>query len=148
MGQMQQQLEMMSQALEQAQQQLQEAQSGEQAKIAQFNSKLEEARINAQADIERANIDAQTKREIAQLQITSEEELEEMRGYFELLKARSAPPSPALTQDVEQDFQPELEEIPLPKIIMRKRIQMVAPSGAVYSGTIHDEPIEGEGMPQ
>ena len=148
MGQMQQQLEMMSQALEQAQQQLQEAQSGEQAKIAQFNSKLEEARINAQADIERANIDAQTKREIAQLQITSEEELEEMRGYFELLKARSAQPSPALTQDVEQDFQPEPEDIPLPKIIMRKRIQMVAPSGAVYSGTIHDEPMEGEGMPQ
>ena len=71
-----------------------------------------------------------------------------MRGYFELLKARSAQPSPALTQDVEQDFQPEPEDIPLPKIIMRKRIQMVAPSGAVYSGTIHDEPMEGEGMPQ
>ena len=83
----------------------------------------------------------------AQLQITSEEELEEMRGYFELLKARSAPPSPALAQDVEQDFQPEQEEIPLPKIIMRKRIQMVAPSGAVYSGTIQDEPMD-EGMQQ
>ena len=94
------------------------------------------------------NIDAQTKREIAQLQITSEEELEEMRGYFELLKARSAPPSPALTQDVEQDFQPEAEDIPLPKIIMRKRIQMVAPSGAIYNGTIHDEPMEDEGMTQ
>lgn len=54
----------------------------------------------------------------------------------------------ALTQDVEQEFQPEAEEIPLPKIIMRKRIQMVAPSGAVYSGTIHDEPMEDWGMPQ
>ena len=148
MQQMEQQMQTMDQALQDAQQQLQEAQSGEQAKIAQFNAKLEEARINAKADIERANIDAQTKREIAQLQITSEEELEEMRGYFELLKARSAPPSPALAQDVEQDFQPEQEEIPLPKIIMRKRIQMVAPSGAVYSGTIHDEPMEGDGMPQ
>ena len=30
----------------------------------------------------------------------------------------------------------------------RKRIQMVAPSGAVYSGTIHDEPMEDWGMPQ
>ena len=148
MQQMEQQMQMMDQALQDAQQQLQEAQSGEQAKIAQFNAKLEEARINAKADMERANIDAQTKREIAQLQITSEEELEEMRGYFELLKARSAQPSPALAQDIEQDFQPEQEEIPLPKIIMRKRIQMVAPSGAVYSGTIHDEPMEGEGMPQ
>ena len=56
--------------------------------------------------------------------------------------------APALTQDVEQEFVPEPEDIPLPKIIMRKRIQMVAPSGAVYSGTIHDEPMEGEGMPQ
>ena len=148
MQQMEQQMQMMDQALQDAQQKLQEAQSGEQSKVAQVNSRLEEARINAHADIERANIDAQTKREIAQLQITSEEELEEMRGYFELLKARAAPPSQALTQDVEQDFQPEAEEIPLPKIIMRKRIQMVAPSGAVYSGTIQDEPMDGEGMMQ
>jgi hypothetical protein len=82
------------------------------------------------------------------MDIESQEELEEMRGYFELLKVQAAPPSPALTQDVEEEFQPEQQEIPLPKILMRKRIQMVAPSGAIYNGTVHDEPMDQMGGAQ
>lgn len=148
MEQMQQQMQQMDQALQETHGKLQEAQSGAQTKQADLQNRMDAAHLDAEVAIEKANIDAKTKLEIAQLQITSEEELEEMRGYFELLKAQSAAPSPALTQDVEQDFPPEPEEIPLPKILMRKRIQMMAPSGAVYSGTIDDEPVEDPGMLQ
>ena len=168
--QLQQQLQQMSQQLQQTHQQLQEAQSGQQsaAMKAQIDAQLSQqkiqmdsqskqaamasdleirkaqAAIDAQLIQERAALEMQAKIRVAQMQIESDQEIEEMKGYFELQKAQLMPPSPALTADVEGEFaSDEPGEAPLPKILMRKRIQMMAPSGAMYNGTIHDEPMDG-----
>lgn len=152
---MRQQMEHMGQALEEAHRQLQESKSGEQAKMMAEQSKteremaalqakrdreLEQARMDAEVELEKARIAGANEVQLEQMRIESAEEIEEMRGYFDLLKARAAAPSPALTADVEGEFAPEAAETPpLPRIIARKLIKMQAPSGAVYTGTIEDD---------
>lgn len=140
MQQMQMQMQQMDQALQEAHGQLQEANSGQQKAALEVQAQNERAAMEmqfkrAQADmdaqlaIEKAQIDAQTKLEIARLNIQSDAEIEEMKGYFALQQAQMAPPSPALTADVEEDFSEE--ETPV-----RKVLTLVAPSGAVYNGRL------------
>jgi hypothetical protein len=170
MQQLEQQMQHMGAALEEAHNQLQASKSGEQSKMAaaqmqaQSDQAAEQAKTqremaalqakqdrelqNAQTDAELAikkmSIEAQTKIELARMEIEANEEIEEMKGYFMLQNTLMQPPSPGLAADVEGEFRPEASEVPLPKIITRKRIKMMAPSGAMYEGTIHDEPA-GEG---
>ena len=147
-----------AQHIDELTQQLEQAKQGTEAEIAKERAKTErelvaiqskselqmqQAEIDAQIAIRKAAIEAETKKQIAKMEIESEEELEEMRGYFQLLAARKEPATDGLRSDVEGEFKPEEQEIPLPKIIMRKRIQMMAPSGQVYHGTIEDEQADG-----
>lgn len=156
--QMTQQLQQLGDALGKAGEHVDQLESSQQEKMAQIQTdaqlKAHQAEIDAQAKliqaqkdaeltIQKAQIDAETRKAIAQMEIESAEEIEEMKGYFELEKARLAPPSPALTADVESEFMPEQQETPLPKILMRKRIKMMAPSGNMYEGTIEDEQHDG-----
>lgn len=119
MQQMQEKMQMMDQALQEAHGQLQEAQSGVQAKMQQSQidaeikahqaeidamAKREQAQIDAEIALEKARIDSETKKQIALMNIQSDHEIEEMRGYIELQKAQMAVPSPAMTADVEGDF--------------------------------------------
>jgi multidrug resistance efflux pump len=84
---------------------------------------MQQAEIDAQIAIRKAAIEADTKKTIAQMEIESQEELEEMRGYFQLLAARKEPATDGLRADVEGEFQQEQqEEIHLPRIIARKMI--------------------------
>ena len=150
--------QMAAQHIDELTQQLEQAKQGTEAEIAKERAKTErelvaiqskselqmqQAEIDAQIAIRKAAIEAETKKQIAKMEIESEEELEEMRGYFQLLAARKEPATDGLRSDVEGEFKPEEQEIPLPKIIMRKRIQMMAPSGQVYHGTIEDEQADG-----
>lgn len=147
--QMHQQLQAMDAELQHAHAALQEAQSGVEAqaikvqteaqlRIQQAEIDMQLAREKAQADaqlaIEKAQIDAQTKLQITQMTIVADQEIEEMKGYVELQKASMAPPSPAMTADVEGDFQSEK-----PKKITRKRVSIKAPSGQIYEAIIGDD---------
>lgn len=166
--QMQQQMQMMGQALQEAHQKLQEAESGQQKIALEYQSKQQIAQADAQlqaeklqretearqqqavidaqlmrekADIEasisldKARQDAAIKMEIAKLDNETKEDIAELNAYVELEKAKIAPP-PALTNEVNTDL---AEETPLPKI-MRRRIQMQAPSGQMYTGMVEDMP--------
>jgi len=156
-----QQLDHTGAALEEAHRQLQEAKQGNaadmqkvemQARIkaaelaAEIEAKQKAAEIDARLALEKAQKDAEVKVQIAAMNIEADQEIEELKGYVELQKVRMAPPSPAMTADVEGDFDNEAEEPPLPKILMRKRMKIMAPSGSMYEGTIEDEPINEGGM--
>ena len=104
---------------------------------------MQNAQTDAELAIKKMSIEAQTKIELARMQIEADEEIEEMKGYFMLQNTLMQPPSPGLTSDVEGDLKPDASEIPLPKIIARKRIKMMAPSGNFYEGTIEDEQHDG-----
>lgn len=163
MQQMQQQMQMMDQALQEAHGQLQEAQSGAQVKLQQVHMdaeikshqaeidaenkrkqaeidaeiKREQALMDAQLAIEKANIERETKLQIAQMNIQSDHEIEEMKGYVELQKASLQPPSQAMTADVESDFHE-------PKKKSRRRVSITAPSGQVYEALINDDDNEAD----
>ena len=122
MQQMQQQMQQMDQALQQAHAQLQEAEQGTQAKIEMAHMDAEikshqsdidadnarrKAEIDAQLAIEKAQLERDTKLTIAQMEIDAQREIEEMRGYFALEKARVSKPSPELVSDVTEDFSEE-----------------------------------------
>ena len=162
--QVQQQMQVQQQHLDQAvqtmqamEERLQVAERGEQSKIAQTQAKAQtdQAEIEAknqreydaiQKDAEialhKASIEAATKIEIAQKQMQSDMELEEMRGYFQLLAARKEEAVPALRTDVEGEFADDASAPVAPVKRTRKRMQIMAPSGQVYHGTIQDEPID------
>lgn len=153
-GQMNDQMQQMDQALQQAQGELQQAKMGVEAKIEAANIDaqvkahqaeidaeaarvqagidaqiaLEKAQIDAETKKSTAALDAETKKDIAAMQIQADADIEEMRGYFDLQKAAANPPP-----------EPKEVEAPAPT---RKVMQITAPSGQVYTGTIEDEVMQ------
>lgn len=142
----QQHLEQATQTMQAMEQRIKDAESGEQTKQMEIQAKtqreqeaLQAKREQAQADyqltLEKAQLDNQAKKEMAAMDLEAKKEIAEMQGYFELEKARLAPPSPNLTADVEEDFVPE-------KPATRKRLSIMGPSGQVYHGMVEDVPNE------
>jgi hypothetical protein len=82
----------------------------------------EKTLLDAHLMLEKAKIDNETKEEIA-----------ELTAYVEMQKAGKD--NPALTADVNADLGDDAK----PKKKSRKKVTMVAPSGASYSGTIEDD---------
>jgi hypothetical protein len=110
--------------------------------IQQLQQELQEAQRSVEskdADIKMAIIEAESEVEVARLNKEKDEDIAELNAYIEIMKAKMQPP-PALAADVNQDLaEPEpVEEPPMPKLL-RRRIQIQAPSGAIYSGTIEDD---------
>lgn len=128
------------QAMQQAMQHIQQ-QDGMIKQLQQALEQAQKAVEGKEAEIKKAIIDAEAEVEVARLNKEKDEDIAELNAYIELMKAKMQPP-PALAADVEQDLsEPEpVEEPPLPKLL-RRRIQIQAPSGAVYSGMIDDEEI-------
>lgn len=140
MAQMQQQMQMMDAKGQELHQALQEAQSGVHAKMQQAQidaeikmrqsemdarAKIEQSQLDAQIALEKAEIDRQTKLQIAEMNIRADQQIELMKG---------------VAANQEQEIETE-EEIEPPKKT-RRRISMIAPSGAVYEGIIQDEEVE------
>ncbi len=145
--QMQETEQQMQQALETMQameQKLKAAESGQQERIAKIEADKELAVFEAQQAhnlaLSKASQEGATKKQLLEMQIASDEEIEEMKGYFSLLVAEKSKSCAAL--GTEQEFKPDVSSEPiLPRILMRKRMQIQAPSGQVYNGTIDDELI-------
>jgi Skp family chaperone for outer membrane proteins len=147
--QMNEQMQMMDAELQDAHAQLQQAQQGNQAKAAQSQAdlefkthqseieaqlkaqqldaetqaKLEQARLDSELAIEKAHIDSATKIEVAKINVQSNQEIELMKAAL-------------------VDMPPNKEQAPVKAT--RKVITVQAPSGAIYQGSIEDEPMESE----
>ena len=146
------------QALQQAQmqiqqlsQELQDAKSGMAAK--QLDAQVKMALAQGQTQNEHARIVSAER--IAQMNNETKHEVEELKGYIQLLMAKMEPP-PALASDVEEDMADPEEAKPDPLAMLaealqglnkprKKRMSITAPSGMVYQGEIadHDEQEAG-----
>ncbi len=139
------------QAMQQAMQHIQQ-QDGMIQQLQQALEQAQKAVEGKEVELRKAIVDAEAEVEVARINKEKDEDIAELNAYIELMKAKMQPP-PALAADVEQDLsEPEpVEEPPLPKLL-RRRIQIQAPSGAIYSGMIEDDespviPQEPQGIP-
>lgn len=112
--------------------QLEEAKSQEATAMAEIQGKDQREMLALEAKYQRELADLQHKRDLAladielqrtkfaadlewqkektQMELNAQRDIEEMKGYFDLQKAQMQAPSPALTADVEGDFNDDQNE--------------------------------------
>ena len=149
--QIQQVLQQAAQEIQGLQQQLQESQSGMDAK-----------RLEAETKLQIAQSQQETQRYIAEINADAKKDVAELAGAIQLMAKKLDVPL-SLSGEVEEDLtksEPEPEQKPDQMLMLadaiaaalsqnkpaksRKRMSIVAPSGAVYQGEIADEDEPGE----
>jgi biotin synthase-related radical SAM superfamily protein len=134
----------------------------------------------AESGMEKARIDAAAKVEVAEINAVSKQDAEELKGMIQLLVAKASAPPEVAAAGMERQDQPSpgvpppeeradrtheiLEQMvalmaqPREPVHVhvgssgRKRMQIQAPSGALYTGQVEDEPDDdmepGQEVPQ
>ena len=148
MQQMQEQMQQMDEQMKQAAQHIEQLEQEKQAKMMEVQAKREAAEISAQVDretaeldarvaLEKAELDRQTKLQLKQMDIAATHDVKEMEEYFAFKTEQANNPMNSIEDLL--NARPAEEKKPI-----RKRISIIAPSGALYEGAIEDEYAEEE----
>lgn len=132
LAQMMQQMEEMGQAL-------QEAKAG-----------ITKAQIDAESKLRIAELEADNRERIAQLNSTTQMDVAELKGAIDMIIQNTTPPPALLDAAVEEgdggEKQPDVMQQLLQQLVqnsapksVKRRMQIMAPSGQVYTGEIMDD---------
>jgi hypothetical protein len=133
------------------------AQQAEEAQKAEMQMQSDNAKFEAQAqvDLEKAHIDSQTKIEVARINAEAAHDDGELKAMVQLMLARMEASAAAQTVvDADKSMEPAAERGDPTEMLAtivkalnpaRKKTMVIhAPSGAIYNGSVLDQPDEGE----